>query len=120
MDLDQDSIDSFVDRKSKKMVEKEIIRLYNAEHNSEVKISHLEFQLTLANSTFALAQKHLKHFTESYRKIQRPMPEKPQWEEEEEYECCDTSMPTVLDGSEETLSETAPNPYVVAGLSCGY
>ena len=120
MDRDQISIDGFVDRKSKEMVDKDIINFYNDEHNSEVKIIHLTHKLMLANSKLTCAQKQLKHFTESYRKIQRPMPEKPQWEEEEEYECCDTSMPTVLDGSEETLSETAPNPYVVAGLSSGY
>jgi len=120
MDPDQFNVDCFVDTKSTESVEKEIIKLYNDEHNAEVKISHLTNELKLANSKFSVAQKYLKHFTESYRKIQRPMPEKPQWEEVEQNDRFVTSMPTLLHGSEETLSETATNPYVVAGLSSGY
>jgi len=120
LDMDQMSSDDYVDIKSKEVVDKEIIVYSNKVHNSEVEIVDLREKLFVTNLSLTTANNFLNHLNESYRKIQRPMPEKPKWEEVEQNDIFDISMRSVLDGSEETRSETAPNPYLVAGLSSGY
>ena len=127
MDREQTNIDHYVNSKSKELVDQEIIKFFNEVHNYEVKIVHLQAkivplqqELWTTNLSLTTAHNFLNLLNESYRKIQREMPEKPQWGEVGQNDSFDTSMRTVLDGSEETRSETATNPYVVAGLSSGY
>jgi len=120
MDEDQMSSDLFVHVRSKEAVDKQIIKYFNSVHKLEAKKVYLDEELFKTNLSLTTAHNHLNHLNESYRKIQRPMPEKPQWEEAGQNGSFDTRMRTVFDGSEETRSETAPNPYLVAGLSSGY
>jgi len=120
LDMNQKDCDLYVERQKKERVDKDIISFYHEVHIWAEKKVQLQEELSKISLYLDNAKECLVVLAESYRKIHRDMPEKPQWEEVGQNGSFDTSMRTVLDGSEETRSETAPNPYVVAGLSSGY
>lgn len=120
MDMNQNDCDIWVQKQSKEEMDEKIIEYFIKLHQLEAKKVYLEDELLKTNIGLDFAHVMLNHWNESYRKIGREMPEKPQREEAEQNGSLGASMQTVVAGSHETRSETAPNPYLVAGLPSGY
>jgi len=120
LDMNQRDCDLYVQRQEKERVDKDIISFYHEVHTWAEKKVQLQEELSKICLYLDNAKECLVVLAESYRNIEREMPPSPYSPPAGQNGSFDTRMRTVLDGSEETRSETAPNPYVVAGLSSGY
>ena len=114
--MNQNDSDLYVHDKSREKVDEDIIGFYNALNYWEEKKAQLQDDLFRADTYLKNANDNLICLAESYRKIQREMPERPQSQPAGRNLTYDAIMPTVVAGSHEAGSETASNPYLVAGL----
>jgi len=113
--MNQNHVDLYVHQMSQQQVDEDIIRFYNDEKKWGEKKAQLQDELLRADTYLKNANDSLICLAESYRKIQREMPERPQSQPAGRNFTFDAIMPTVVAGSHERGSETASNPYLVAG-----